>query len=155
MQLLSAVAIVILTALEHSRTTRPSTIITIYLIAAIAADAVQIRTLLGRAYAPTIVRLVAASVSTKSILLVLESWPKTSCLLPADEPLGPEDVSGPLTRNTFWWLSPLLLLGNCSLLSVEDLPLLDQALLSKLLRKRMARSWTRSMYAPPVQTERC
>lgn len=154
MQLLSAVTIVILTALEHSRTTRPSTIITFYLIAAIVADGVQIRTLFIRTYVPTIARLVAASAAIKLTLLTLESWPKTSCLLPTDEPLGPEDVSGPLARDTFWWLHSLLLLGNRSLLSVKDLPPLDQKILSQGLRNRMERSWMRSMYAPAVQSKR-
>lgn len=151
MQLLSAFAIAILTTLEHSRTNRPSTIITIYLIAAIMADVTQIRTLFDRKYVPTIARLAAASTGTKFIALILESWPKTSYLLPIDEPLGPEDISGPLARQTFWWLNPLLLLGNRSLLSVQDLPLLDQELLSEPLREQMVRSWARSMYAPALQ----
>lgn len=60
------------------------------------ADGVQIRALFGRTYAPTIASLVAASSGTKFILLIPESWSKTSHLLPTDEPLGPEDVSGPL-----------------------------------------------------------
>lgn len=146
MQLFCAFVVVILVPLEHDRTTRPSTLITVYLVAAIVTDGVQIRTLFGRSYVPTIARLVSASTGTKAVLLILESWPKTSYLVLSTEELGPEDISGPFARHTFWWLNPLLLLGNRNLLSFNDLPLLDRNLLSEPLRKRMARSWAESKY---------
>lgn len=145
MQLLGAFTIVILISLEHSRTTRPSTLTTLYLIAAIVADGVQLRTLFSRKYASVIARIVGASTGTKFILLMLESWPKTACLIPNDEDLGPEDVSGPLVRNSLWWLNPVLLVGNRRLLSFEDLPTIDQNLSSKRLQKRMADSWAKCM----------
>jgi ATP-binding cassette subfamily C (CFTR/MRP) protein 1 len=143
MQLLSAFTIIILIALEHSRTTRPSTLISLYLIAAIVADGVQLRTLFGRKYVPIVARIVSASAGTKFLLLLLESWPKTAYLLPNEDGLGPEDVSGLFVRDTFWWLNPLLLVGNRRLLSFKDLPPISQNLFSGRLQKRMTESWAK------------
>jgi ATP-binding cassette subfamily C (CFTR/MRP) protein 1 len=145
LQLLGAVTFVILTTLEHSRTTRPSTLITIYLIAAIVADGVQLRTLFDRNYVPVIARIISAGAGTKFVLLILESWSKEAYLISNDDGLGPEDVSGPFVRDTFWWLNPLLLLGNRALLAFKDLPPIDQQLFSTRLQKRMADSWAKCM----------
>jgi ATP-binding cassette, subfamily C (CFTR/MRP), member 1 len=145
MQLLGALTVVMLIPLEHSRTTRPSSLITLYLIAAIVANGVQLRTLFSRKYAPAITHIVSASTGTKFILLILESWPKTAYFIPNDDDLGPEDVSDPFVRNSFWWLNSILLVENRRLLSFEDLPTIDQNLLSKRLQKRMADSWVKCM----------
>ncbi|KND91880.1 Multidrug resistance-associated protein 1 [Tolypocladium ophioglossoides CBS 100239] len=90
-----ALALCLLSYLEHSRSVRPSTIICAYLVFSTLFDAVQCRTLwlmddLRKALAP----LFSAMLITKVIILVLEVQGKRSSLLDPWRRLGPEATSG-------------------------------------------------------------
>jgi ATP-binding cassette, subfamily C (CFTR/MRP), member 1 len=117
----TGLATIILVAVEHYRSVRPSSVLQIYLVASIFADAVQIRTLFLRKYVPTIARLQSSILACQVLLLVLESWRKTRWALPAEVPYSPEDFSGILSRSVYFWLNPLLFKGNRQILSIDDL----------------------------------
>lgn len=104
------------------------------------------RTLYMRGSAPKIAPVVSASMGCKLILLLIESWPKTSYLKPTVDPLGPVDVAGPLSRAFLWWLNSLLLRGFGNILSLPDLYPLDQDLYAEKLRAKMQVSWEKSKW---------
>jgi ATP-binding cassette subfamily C (CFTR/MRP) protein 1 len=141
LQLLSALAIAVLAIYEYPRTTRPSRLTSTYLLAAVVADCVLMRTLYMRGYVPKIAPIVSATAGCKVVLLLLESWPKTSYLAPDDIPFGPVDVAGPFNRAFLWWLNSLLLYGYGHILTLSDLYPLDQELYSERLRVRMQHYW--------------
>jgi ATP-binding cassette, subfamily C (CFTR/MRP), member 1 len=132
-----------LTALEHNRTIRPSSLISIYLLASILADSVQIRTLYIRKYIPSIARLLVSSATGKTLLLLVESLPKTSYLR-AIEPYGLEEIIGVFGRSVLWWLNSLFLTGSRKVLCLSDLFPLDRQLRSKELKSRMIQHWEKS-----------
>jgi ATP-binding cassette subfamily C (CFTR/MRP) protein 1 len=138
---IGTVLVVLLEVFEHSRTTRPSTFVSLYLLCSATADAILLRTLLLRHYAAAIAWLTVASFASKLILLFVESWSKLSYLIPQEEKYGPEEVSGILNRSLFGWLNSLLLRGNKNLLSISDLYPLDRKLYSHRLQARVQHSW--------------
>jgi ATP-binding cassette, subfamily C (CFTR/MRP), member 1 len=141
-------AIICVVAVDHNRTTRPSKITTIYLIFALMGDGVLLRTLYMRDYIPRLNPIITTSAACKLLLLLVESWPKTSYLKPTPEPLGPIDTASPINRALFWWLNPLLLYGNRNILKLSDLLPLDHDLHSEPLRERMSEKWEICVYNP-------
>jgi ATP-binding cassette subfamily C (CFTR/MRP) protein 1 len=98
-------------------------------VVSLFADAVQVRTLFIRRYFPIIARLQCVIPACELVLLVLESWPKTRWVLPAEVPYSPEDLSGILRRIVYFWLNPLLLKGNPHIISIDDIsPYVDAKL---------------------------
>jgi ATP-binding cassette subfamily C (CFTR/MRP) protein 1 len=76
-------------------------------------------------------------------LLVLESWPKTVYLKQRDQ-YSPEELTGVFGRAVFWWVNPILLLGNHSALQEKDLFPLDHALQSRVVEEEVTKLWERS-----------
>lgn len=139
--LLCAIALVSLSVLEHERTIRPSSLLSVFLIASIASDAIQLRTLVERRYVHPIVPLLSTSIGCKVILFVLESWPRH----PVSNGLalyGPEDLAGILSRWSFWWLNQLLLQGNRAMLALLELPRIDRSFESAPLQSHMQTCWS-------------
>jgi hypothetical protein len=137
--------------MEHGRTIRPSSVICLYLLAAITSDSVQLRTLFIRKYVPSIAKLVALSIAAKVLLLGLESTSKQS-YLKAKKEYGPEEVTGIFGRSVFWWLNSLFLLGRQKILSPADMFPLNHDLRAQLLQKRMQESWQSKTHILSVVT---
>jgi ATP-binding cassette subfamily C (CFTR/MRP) protein 1 len=148
--LLSTFALFVLTVLEHKKSIRPSSLVTIYLSAAIINDCVQLRTLILRGYVPSLVIISALSVAAKSIAFALESLSKQSYLKPAEDgkEYGSEELTSFFGRRLFFWLNPLFLRGNRNILTLEDLPPLDQDLLSDRIQRRSWNLWEKSKRKP-------
>jgi ATP-binding cassette subfamily C (CFTR/MRP) protein 1 len=136
-----AVAVVILVGIEHNRILRPSSLVLLYLLATLFTDAIQIRTLFLRGYVAAIARLSCASLASRALLLVVESWTKESYLKPVEDGYSPEELASVFSRSVFWWLNPILLLGNRKILALEDLYPLNHILESSSLKARIVRSW--------------
>jgi len=137
----AALAVLLLSALEHSRTLRPSSILNVYLLFSAAFDAVQVRTLYLRKNEQAIASLSAATVGIKLILLVLEALSKRGFLQEPYCSFSPESTSGIVNRSFFWWLSPIFLRGTRKVLTLDDLFVTDQALLSRSWLLKMEHSW--------------
>jgi ATP-binding cassette subfamily C (CFTR/MRP) protein 1 len=140
-EFVSALAVVFLVVFEHPRIVHPSSLLWIYLLASVVSAAVRTRTLFLRGYEPTISRLAASSLACNLALLIVESWSKKSYLKPADREYGPEELAGIFSRSVFWWLTPILFLGNRKILKLSDLYPLDRNLRSKPLQERIVIEW--------------
>jgi ATP-binding cassette, subfamily C (CFTR/MRP), member 1 len=146
MTLAGAIVLTVLVPLEHHRSKRPSSIISVYLIAQIVADSYVLRTLKLRhyPYAPVFVGTSWANIFTQLALLALESTSKRSNLKsPVDD--GLKEITGIFDRNTVWWLTKLFWKGNRSVLSQSDLLPLDGELKTQRLRDQVVLVWDKSM----------
>jgi ATP-binding cassette, subfamily C (CFTR/MRP), member 1 len=98
--------LVVLVFLEHSRSKRPSSVISIHLLAQIVAESCILRTLELRSYTPALIRTTWASLLLQLAMLALESTSKRSCLKNAAE-YGVEETAGIFDRSVLWWLNTL------------------------------------------------
>jgi ATP-binding cassette subfamily C (CFTR/MRP) protein 1 len=140
----SMIGVVLLVALEYKRTVRPSSLTSIYLLVAIIADAIQIRTFLLRGYSKPFSIVLSVTMASKIVLLVLESWPKQKYLKPTRIQYGPEETMGVFGRSVFWWLNSLFWWGSRRILTSDDLFPLDRELRSDRLLNQIVAAWEKS-----------
>jgi hypothetical protein len=144
LELVAALAVVILVDLEHVRSIRPSFLVSAYLFTTLLLDLVRVRTawlLSGsRAYSACL----STSLAIKLLLLILENVEKRNWLLPSEKVRSGESVSGPFSRGLFTWLNGLLWKGYSVLLTSDTLPTIHEKLSSHDLSAQFADSWARS-----------
>jgi hypothetical protein len=143
LSVISITAIVLLMALEYKKTARPSSLTSIYLLVAIIADLITLRTIILRGYSSYLTGVLSGIIVGKLALLVLESWSKKKYLKPTETEYGPEETMG-ILGSVFWWLNSFFLNGNKHLLSSKDLFPLDQELHSGQLLDKIKDSWEKS-----------
>jgi ATP-binding cassette subfamily C (CFTR/MRP) protein 1 len=130
---LSALVILCLSNLEHTRTVRPSLILNVYLLGSLVFDAVQVRTLYLRNDDPAILGLFTTNIVIKAALLLLEAKSKRTYLRPPYNTYSPE-------------IRPLLATGFRKMLTLDDLFQTDEGLLSEPLLSQMQDSWAKCMF---------
>jgi ATP-binding cassette subfamily C (CFTR/MRP) protein 1 len=138
---LAAIAVFLLSVIEHSRAVRPSTSLILYLLATVTTDAVQARTLFLRHENSTLACLSAVLIGLKLCLLLLEAKSKRRFLRSPYRAYPPEATSSIINRSFFWWLNPIFALGLRRILTLDDLFSIDEKLSSRLLRSQMKISW--------------
>lgn len=149
--LVAAVAACIVSFLEHGRSVKPSDLLLIYLAASIFNDIIQAGLLYVAWNLCNPIGLPLATFVVKSVLLVVESQPKTDILRKPYDKLGPEDTSGVFGLVFFWWANHLLWLGNTKILSSEDLPAMQTDLDALKIRGQMQAQWDkRSKFGGPI-----
>ncbi|PYH46216.1 P-loop containing nucleoside triphosphate hydrolase protein [Aspergillus saccharolyticus JOP 1030-1] len=141
LSLVDSISITALSAIEHDRSVRPSSLLSVYLILSTLFDAVQVRSLFIRHYPSPLPALAAATVALKLLLLALESQSKRAYLKSAFRTTPPESTSGILARTVFWWLNRLFMKGFRKLLTIEDLFPTDRDLSSTRLRGKIGSAW--------------
>jgi ATP-binding cassette, subfamily C (CFTR/MRP), member 1 len=141
--LISAVGAVLLVSVEHTRTVRPSTLLTVYLVIEILVGLINVRTIHLRYYLPLLERFIFATLIIKFTLLVLESWQKQR-IIQLGTDYSPEETSGILNHSVLWWLNPLFFKGYRNIISQEDLYGLDGELRSTELRDQILECWEMS-----------
>ncbi|KAH8761640.1 ATPase-like protein [Diaporthe sp. PMI_573] len=139
--LISGLFMLVLAAQEHSRSPRPSILLTVYLSLRLLFDTTQTRTLWiaatnssERAFAS----VNTAAVAILALLVLLECRHKSKQLMWPDKSYSPEEINGFYGLGGFLWLNSLLLLGYRKILDVTDLYPLDQNVASETLHQRFA-----------------
>ncbi|KAH7164989.1 P-loop containing nucleoside triphosphate hydrolase protein [Fusarium sp. MPI-SDFR-AT-0072] len=122
--------------MEHMRSGRPADLAVIFLLVSLACDAA---TMLQGGLDVRI--LPATKLALKLLLVAKESRSKEGLLKSPYDSQAPEQVAGILSRTFFWWINPILALGNRIILSGDDIPLIDDQLSSKQLRHRGLKAW--------------
>lgn len=74
-------------------------------------------------------------------MLLLESTGKERFLLPEHQSYPREMTSSTASRSTFFWLSPLFLIGYKRNITLDDLDLLDPAMRSEPLSDSLMEAW--------------
>jgi hypothetical protein len=136
LKLVSAVLMMTLSFVDHSRSPRPSVLLNTYLCLTLLLDAAQARTLfLSSVGKPelTYSSLFSASMAFKAVILLLEAKQKSSWVHWNEKDHSPEETSGIFSLGVFFWLNKLFRLGYKKILTIDDLYPLDSALDAKSL----------------------
>lgn len=131
-----ALALVLLSGIEDSRSFRPSAMINTYLFFSLLLDTPQARTLWLRASSTSLAGVFSVSMAVKAITLCLEACTKRRFLLPPYCVNAPEMLVNIYDRTLLWWLNQTFWLGFRSRIASKDLPPIDNGLSSKCLDKK-------------------
>lgn len=140
----AALALAVVSYLEHARSVRPSTILNAYLALSILFDLTQARTLWLRPHNGTVAAVFTTSLVLKLFVLGSEMIEKRQILKAPYSSYPPEALGGVLNRGVFWWINSLLLKGSSSTLRVDDLFSLDGRLKSDHISPRIRHHWQSS-----------
>jgi ATP-binding cassette subfamily C (CFTR/MRP) protein 1 len=155
LSLASAVAIGPLSYLEHTRSPRPSTLLSAFLSLTTLLEVATTRSLWLRQSDRVLSYVFVATVAVKFVMLILEAQAKS--LVESAEPreTSPETTGGIFTRSLFLWLNPLFLKGRKTNLELGDLSGLEPEFASEDLNGRMKRAWTerKSAHLTPTPLE--
>ncbi|KAF2439261.1 putative ABC multidrug transporter [Karstenula rhodostoma CBS 690.94] len=141
LKLVSALLMVVLSIIDHSRSPRPSVLLSIYLSVTLLLDVAQARTLFLSADGnPEVIysSLFCATIALKALMLLLEAKQKTPWVHWNEKEHSPEETSGVFSIGVFFWLNKMFLLGYRKVLNVDDLYPLDRALDSKALHDKFS-----------------
>ncbi|KAG9235150.1 hypothetical protein BJ875DRAFT_495249 [Amylocarpus encephaloides] len=119
-----------LSHLEHKRSVRPSSILTVYLLFSTLFDIARTRTLWNIVDNTAVAVVFSIALGIRILLFVLEALGKRRLLMPVYKGLSSESVSGIIAQCMFWWLNPLLKRGYSVLISMDDLMTLDNEFLT-------------------------
>ena len=136
----AALSMIALSWLEHSRSPRPSILLSGYLTLTLLFDIVQCRSLWLAAVTPldrTFARLFTTATAVKALVNIAESRQKTRWLLWDATKHSPEETTGVYGLGAFFWLRNLFEMGNRKLLALDDLFPLDRSIASENLAKRL------------------
>ncbi|KAH0431618.1 ABC transporter [Colletotrichum camelliae] len=137
LSLCAALALAVLSQVQHGKSPRPSFIITGYLIISLPLNGARVRTAWLLASDKHLMpAILTAALAVQVLILVLETKNKRKILAGAYRSFSREATSGLLSRGLFWWLRHLLSDGSRRILAVEDLESINEKLRSsKLLKK--------------------
>lgn len=143
LKFLSAAFMITLSVVEHSRSPRPSVLLSSYLILTLLLDVTQARTLylssaidVERTYS----NIFTAAVALKAVILVLESRQKSKWVSWNEKEHSPEETSSIFSLGVFFWLNRLFLAGYKKVLLLDDLYALDSSFDPKTLHEKFSRN---------------
>jgi ATP-binding cassette subfamily C (CFTR/MRP) protein 1 len=140
----AALAVCQLSFLEHGRSVKPSTLLVFYLLASVLCEGFLLRPLYIDHGNSVAVPVLTAAFGLKFLFLIVESINKRSYLREPYNELSVEQTVSDLSRVFLFWINDLILLGNSKLLTVSDLPALDDSLKSRGARLRMEDIWEKT-----------
>lgn len=147
----ASLAVCQLSFFEHGRSVKPSTLLTFYFLVSILCDGVNLFSIYRHDGQSTIAALLTAAAGLKFILLVLESFNKRSYLREPYKNIPIEQSVSVLSRIFLFWVNDEILKGNAKLLSISDMPDLDEPLRSRGLRTRMEAAWEKTCKYHTIQ----
>ena len=143
---IDALAIIVLSRVEHIYNLRPSTLLNIYIFVSVITDVARVRTLWLIKGDLAVAILYTCSTTLRFAMLLLEAMEKRHILRSIYPSPSSEEVSGIFNRSVLGWLNPLLLNGFRKILSVSDLLPIDSNLCGEALQTSLPRLWEKCMY---------
>ncbi|KAF3019761.1 hypothetical protein E8E14_010934 [Neopestalotiopsis sp. 37M] len=139
MQFVAATFMIVLSFFEHSRSPRPSILLSSYLFVTLLFDIAKTRTFwLASATRSehTYTSVFTAATAVKASLLLLEARHKTKWInWDTKEPHSPEETSGIFDLGVYFWLNALFANGYRSILQIKDLYPLDHSMKGETLHR--------------------
>ncbi|KAE8453304.1 hypothetical protein EG329_011371 [Mollisiaceae sp. DMI_Dod_QoI] len=139
--IVDAVAICILSFLDHTRSVRPSTILQLYLTLSLLFDIVRARTLWLLSNDRLLVTIFTTATVLKAVMLLCELIEKRRYLEASLRDLPREATSGFASVSIFWWLNRVLRVGAGKIMGIKDLDELDTEFRSATLQDSLQSSW--------------
>lgn len=143
LKLVSALLMITLSLVDHSKSPRPSVLLNSYLFLTLLLDAAQARTLFlssGDKPELTYSSIFSAAIALKVGILVLEAQRKAKWVGWDEKEHSPEETSGIFSLGVFFWLNRIFLEGYSKILALKDLYPLDSTLSSKYLHDLYSRN---------------
>ncbi|KAM0814101.1 hypothetical protein AB5N19_14103 [Seiridium cardinale] len=143
LKLLSALFMITLSLVDHSKSPRPSVLLSSYLFLTLLLDAAQARTLfLSSNEKPemTYSSLFSAAMALKAGILLLEAQRKSRWISWDEKEHSPEETSGIFSLGVFFWLNKMFLEGYRKVLTIKDLYPLDASMNGKLIYDEFSRN---------------
>ncbi|KAJ3497544.1 hypothetical protein NLG97_g1819 [Lecanicillium saksenae] len=133
---IAALFLIAISRLSHSRSVRPSPLVSFYLLTTLLLDVATVRTAwllpplqVQRSYST----ILTSATAVKAVIFVAESWEKKNWLLIDRKQLSPEETSGLPSLGVFAWLYQLFMNGFRGVLSLDSLYPLDRAMSTELM----------------------
>jgi ABC-type multidrug transport system fused ATPase/permease subunit len=143
LKLVSALFMISLSLVDHSKSPRPSVLLNSYLFLTLLLDAAQARTLfLSSDDKPelTYSSIFSATIALKVGILLLEAKRKSRWVSWDEEEHSPEETSGIFSLGVFFWLNKIFLEGYKKVLTIKDLYPLDSSLNGQSLHEDFSRN---------------
>lgn len=148
LSLLATAAATLLSYLEISLDSAPSTLLAIYFLAVSLCDIVRTRTAWIAHTSSATASVQTALLCMDIVVLVLESVRRPAC----DHSATAEERCGVWERSLMTWLLPLVKRGYRKNLMLGDLPNIDRQLASVEILPRFETAWARGRLSPKVHT---
>lgn len=143
LKLVSALFMITLSVVDHSKSPRPSVLLSSYLFLTLLLDAAQARTLfLSSDQKPEVTysSIFCAAIALKAGILLLEAQRKSRWVKWDGKEHSPEETSGIFSLGIFSWLNKLFLDGYSKILAIKDLYPLDSTLNGKVLHDEFSKN---------------
>ncbi|PYH37611.1 uncharacterized protein BO87DRAFT_456616 [Aspergillus neoniger CBS 115656] len=143
LNLVSALFMIILGVLDHSRSPRPSTLLSSYLFLTFLLDAAQARTLFlssDNRIEISYSSIFSAALALKVCILLLEAQEKSRWIDWDEKKHSPEETSGIFSLGVFFWLNRMFLRGYRKVLATEDLYPLNSSFDATSLNEEFSRN---------------
>ena len=138
----AALALAVLSSLEHNKSIQPSGVINVYLFFSVLLNAVVLRTLWLTPYDKKARDLFTASFVLNTILLGMEATEKRRYFVEVeDQRQSPEESAGLYNQAIYWWLNALIFKGYQQDLKPIDLPPINTSMTAEALDVRFWSSW--------------
>lgn len=132
--------------MEDQRSIRPSDILIIYFSSLVIVDIPRLRSLWLVSAAAACRGLLTAIYVLNIFVVLLESTKKLGILQTVHRNVTLEQAIGFWGRSFFLWVTPFFQVGYSSVLSVEDIPVVDEDLQSKMARDKLESAWSISKH---------
>ncbi|KAI5861411.1 ABC multidrug transporter [Durotheca rogersii] len=142
LRLVAAFCMMFLSYLDHSKSPRPSILMSAYLFLSLLFDIVQARTYwLATSTRPekAFSTIFTAALAMKVVILLLEARRKTRWVNWDSKNHSPEETSGIYSLGVYFWLNRLFLNGYSKVLAIKDLYPLDDNLAAQRVSERFVR----------------
>jgi hypothetical protein len=140
LQFIAALCMITLSFLEHSRSPKPSVLLSFYLFITVLFDIAETRTFWlasGTKAELTYTSIFTAAMALKVVILLLEAQHKTKWVdWDTKEPHSPEETTGIFGLGVYFWLNSLFANGYRRVLQIKDLYPLDHAMRGEPLQRR-------------------
>lgn len=143
LNLVSALLMITLSVVDHSKSPRPSVLLSSYLFLTLFLDVAQARTLfLSSDGKPelTYSSIFVAAIALKTGVLLLEAQQKSRWIGWDEKEHSPEETSGIFSLGVFFWLNKMFLVGYGKVMTIGDLYPLDSSFSARPLHDKFLKN---------------
>ncbi|CAI7637408.1 unnamed protein product [Penicillium discolor] len=143
LNLVSALLMVTLSVVDHSKSPRPSVLLSSYLFLTLFLDVAQARTLfLSSDGKPelTYSSIFVTAIALKTGILLLEAQQKSRWIGWDEKEHSPEETSGIFSLGVFFWLNKMFLVGYGKVMTIGDLYPLDSSFNARPLHDKFLKN---------------
>ena len=139
----ATISALVVSVLDHQRSLRPSTLLSLYLSAYAILGTARTRTAWLIKSSDSVSPIVTVTTALAFVAILLESTRKNTKHLSDKHAVAPEQLRGIWNRTLFSWLLVCFKAGYSGILSLDDLPMLDSNLRSKHTHHELISTWAK------------